>query len=76
MTTTQNTSAKTPGFNCRLAIWFTTTKTGKPRAWYIGRQSTRAFPLRLADAEIMRATGTAEVLCCHPWRPHTCKGTK
>lgn len=75
MDTTTTTPAKlpnTPGYNCRLAIWFTTTRAGKPRAWYIGRRSMRAFPLPLADAKIMQATETAEVLCCHPWKPHTC----
>lgn len=62
----------TPGYNCRLAIWFTVTSKGKPRAWYIGSQGYRAFPLPYDKAKLMQATGTAEVLCCHPWKPHTC----
>lgn len=64
--------AKTPGFGERITIWFTVTSRGKPRAWYYSRRAFRAFPLPLADAEIMRATETAEVVCCHPWKPHTC----
>lgn len=61
-------SAPTPGYNSRLEIFFTTTKTGKPRAWYFSRFQFRAFPLPYADAEIMRATGTADILHCHPMR--------
>lgn len=69
---TASTTTKTPGYNRRLEIFFTTTKAGKPRAWYWSAWQFRAFPLPLADAEIMRATETADVICCHPMRPHTC----
>jgi hypothetical protein len=41
-------------------IWFTTTKTGKRRAWYYGSYpAMRAFAYPLADAELAIATGAA-----------------
>ena len=66
-------TAKTPGYNCRLTIFFAATKSGKPRAYYWSAWQLRAFPLPLAEAEIMRASETADVICCHPLRPCTHK---
>ena len=40
-------------------IWFTTTKTGKRRAWYYCTFAFRAMPYPLADAELAIATGAA-----------------
>lgn len=69
MTTTQN----TPGYNRHLEIFFATDKRGNRRAYYWSTGQMRSFPLPLADAEIMQATGTADVLCCKPFQPrHTC----
>jgi len=72
MTATQNTKAKTPGYNRRLEIFFATSKSGKRLAYYWSMYQLRAFRLPLDEAEIMRATETADVICCHPMRPHTC----
>lgn len=66
------TAARTPGYNRRLEIFFTTRRNGRKAAYYWSAWQFRAFPLPLADAEIMAATETADVLCCHPLRPHTC----
>jgi hypothetical protein len=63
----------TPGYNCRLTIWFTTpAKGGRRRAWYWSFGATRAIPLRLADAELFIAQDQADQTCCHPLRPHSC----
>lgn len=68
--TTQAT--RTPGYNRRVAIFFTTNERGKRLAYRWSPLQLRAFRLSLVDAEVMRATETADVLCCHPMRPHTC----
>ena len=62
----------TPGYNCRLTIFFATQRGGRKVAYYWAASAFRAIRLPLADAEIMRATGTADVICCHPMRPCTC----
>ena len=60
METTNNTN--TPGFNCRLAISFSTDKNGKKRARYTSRHNYfRSFPLPLADAELFIAMGSADL---------------
>jgi hypothetical protein len=59
----------TPGYNCRLTIWFQTTRSGRPTAWYWSYGAFRAIRLPLADAELMRATDTADVIPGHPFRP-------
>jgi len=64
-------NTKTPGYNCRLRIWFTV-QAGRKVAYYWAPQATRAIRLSPDKAEIMKATGTADVICCHPMRPHTC----
>jgi len=69
MTATKNTEAPTPGYNCRLAIFFTTTKHGERIAYRWSYPQMRAFRIPLADAEIMRATETANVIPGHPMRP-------
>lgn len=49
-------------------VWFTTTKTGKRRAYYYSIQQFRAFPLPLADAELLVASGAATEIPGHPFR--------
>ena len=71
MTTTQNTETPTPGYNRRLAIFFTL-QSGRKVAYRYSPMQFRAFRIPLDDAEIMKATETADVICCHPMRPHTC----
>jgi len=71
-TTTAGRPAPTPGYNSRLTIFFTTSARGRRLAWYWSPVQLRAFRLPLDAAEIMRATETADVVCCHPLRPHTC----
>jgi hypothetical protein len=65
MTTTEN----TPGYNCRLQIFFTTSKRGQRLAYYWSSRQFRAFRISLDAAEIMRATDTADVISGHPMRP-------
>jgi len=64
--------APTPGYNRRLTIFFASDRNGRKVAYYFSHFQFRAFRLPLADAEIMRATETADVVCCHPMRPHSC----
>lgn len=64
-------AAATPGYGYRLRIWFTTDRRGKRTAYYWSYLTGRAIRLPYADAEIMRATGTADVICCHPLRECT-----
>lgn len=74
MTTTQTTApAPTPGYSRRIAIFFDTTARGQRIAYRWSPLQFRAFRIPLADAEIMRATETADVICCHPMRPCTHK---
>ena len=75
MTTTQVTRpAPTPGYSYRLVIFFASQK-GRKVAYRFSYMQFRAFRIPLADAEIMQATGTADVIHCHPMRPCTaCQG--
>lgn len=55
------TTTPTPGFNCRIAIFFTYDKNGNKRARYYGKHNPfRSFPLPLADAEMFIANDTAD----------------
>jgi hypothetical protein len=65
-------TANTPGYNSRISIWFATDRRGRPVAYMWSALAGRAIRIGYADAEIMRAADTADVLCCHPARPHTC----
>ena len=67
MTETRNTQV-TPGYNCRLEIFFTTSKRGQRLAYRWSPRQFRAFRIPLDEAEIMRATETADVLPGHPMR--------
>jgi hypothetical protein len=62
MTSTQNTTI-TPGFNCRLAIFFTHDKNGNKRARYYSKHNPfRSFPLPLVDAESFIAQDLADAI--------------
>jgi hypothetical protein len=57
------TTTNTPGYNCRITISFSTDKNGRRRARYIaqGRYPFRSFPLSVDTAEILIATGGADL---------------
>ena len=61
--------APTPGYSYRITIWFSTDKRERKIAHYWSFPAFRAIRLSLADAEIMAATGTADVTCCNPTMP-------
>lgn len=61
---------KTPGYNTRLGIWFTTTRTGRRVAWYFSFAAMRAIRVSVTDAEIWIAGDLADQTCGHPLRPH------
>lgn len=69
MTSSTADRAPTPGYSCRLDIWFQTDKRGRKTAYRWSYAAFRAIRIPLADAEIMAATGTASVLDGHPFRP-------
>lgn len=69
--TTGTRTARTPGYTHRLEIWFASDKRGRKAAWYFSTLAGRALRVPLAEAELMAATGTADVTCCHPLR-HAC----
>ena len=58
------TPTKTPGYNCRLCIWFDTTKSGKTIAYYWS--FGRAIRIGLADAELFLAAEQADRIHGHP----------
>lgn len=68
MTTTQTTTP-TPGYNCRLQIFFTSNARGQRLAYRWSGRQLRAFRIALDEAEIMRATETADILPGDPMRP-------
>lgn len=61
-------SGDTPGYNCRLRIWFETDGKGRKIAYRWGRSSLRAFRMPLAQAELLVATEQADEIECHPIR--------
>lgn len=60
------TKARTPGYNTRLAIYFTSTKTGKRRAFRYCYQQMRAFPIGVAKAELFIAQDQADQIEGNP----------
>ena len=61
--TTNTAHTNTPGYNCRIAIFFTYDKNGNKRARYYGKHNLfRSFPLGLADAELFIATEQADFI--------------
>lgn len=65
-----NTAAptKTPGFNCRLSIWFDTNKNGRKVAYYWSGRNMRAIRMSVTDAELFIATEAADRISGHPMR--------
>jgi hypothetical protein len=65
---TQANIVKTPGYNCRLAIFFQYDKNGRKVAYYwSGRLGYgRAIRMSLADAELFIAQEQADLLPGHP----------
>lgn len=63
------TTTKTPGFNCRLGIFFDHDKNGRKVAYRWGGRQMRAFRMPLADAELFIATDQADLLDGHPLKP-------
>lgn len=57
---------KTPGFNCRIGIFYDLDKNGKQRAYYWSPLGFRAIPIGLSKAEVLIAGGAADHLPCHP----------
>lgn len=62
------TKTTTPGYRELLDIYFTS-KNGKRRAWRMSYSQFRAFPVKLADAELWVATGLATEIPGNPLRP-------
>lgn len=57
----------TPGFNCRVSIFFQSDKNGRKCAYYwTGFVSGRAIRMKLAEAEMLVAQDLADLLPCHP----------
>ena len=56
-----NTTTNTPGYNCRLTIFFSTNKNGRRLARYKSHHNPfRTFPIALDKAELFVATGVAD----------------
>lgn len=63
-----STTANTPGFNCRLAVFFDHDKHGRKLAFRWSPMQFRAFRMPLADAELFVATEAADLLPGHPMK--------
>ena len=59
-------ATKTPGYNCRLAIFFDTDKNGRKVAYRWSGRQVRAFRMSVADAELFIAQDQADRLAGHP----------
>jgi hypothetical protein len=54
-------TANTPGYNCRITIFFSTNKNGRRLARYVAQgRPFRSFPIPVDTAEILLATGGAD----------------
>ncbi len=60
------TVVKTPGYNCRIGIFFQTDKNGCKVAYYWTWKSYRAIRMNLKEAELFIAQDLAELLPGHP----------
>jgi len=58
---------KTPGHNCRLAVWFTTDRNQRPVAYSWG-PAHRAIRVPYADAQLWVAQDLADQIPHHPLR--------
>ena len=63
---TQQNIVKTPGYNCRLGIFFQYDKNGKKVAYEWTWKSYRAIRVNLKDAEMWIAQDLADLLPGHP----------
>jgi hypothetical protein len=61
-------TTNTPGYNCRLGIFFKTNARGQRQAFRWSWSQMRAFRMSLADAELFIATEQADQLDGHPLR--------
>lgn len=61
-------ATKTPGFNCRLSIWFTTDKNHKRVAFQWNNRCRRAVRISVTDADLFIAQGQADQISGHPMR--------
>lgn len=59
----------TPGYNTRLAVFFDHDRNGRKLAFYWSRLGMRAIRMPLADAELFVATGQADDIGGHPFKP-------
>ena len=64
-----STAANTPGFNCRLAVFFSHDKHGRKTAFRWSWMQMRALRMKVADAEMFVANDTADLLDGHPLKP-------
>ncbi len=58
--------AHTPGFNCRISIFFQNDRKGRRVAYRWSRAAMRAIRMSLADAELFIAQGQADQIPGHP----------
>lgn len=58
--TNTDTATKTPGFNCRLSIRFSTDKNGRKLAHYWSAKAVRYIRVGTADAEMWIAQDLAD----------------
>lgn len=58
----------TPGYNSRLAIYFMNDRNGKRRAFRFSHRQFRAFPMGVAEAELLIAQGEADQIDGNPIR--------
>ncbi len=63
-----DTTTNTPGFNCRLQVFFTTNANGQRQAFRWSGRQMRAFRMPLLDAQLFVAQGQADKLAGHPMR--------
>ncbi len=54
------TASKTPGYNVRLSIRFTTDRNGRVRATRYSSMNQRWFPVKVSDAELWIAQDLAD----------------
>ena len=59
-------TAKTPGYNCRIGIFFDLDKRGRRIAYRWSRRGLRAIRMPLGEADMLIASGEADHLSYHP----------
>lgn len=59
-------ATKTPGYNCRIGIFYDLDKRGRRIAYRWSRLGMRAIRMPLAEADALIAQGGADHLPCHP----------